>query len=132
VPPRTSRLEATAPPPWVTLTLSTVPTRSRAVLSRLGDYAADARVELEICAAEDEIARRGYAARLSVLTQGVPEPELEAEIEVFVSDTEGLPHRKQPHVKVAALEHYLLVVKHALHGLHEDDENGADVPQIGP
>ena len=101
-------------------------------LARIEDYTEDARVELEIRVADEELTLRGFEMILSVpgaLAEADERAEVEANARAFVDGTdEGVARALDKFgKKLEDVQHDVAVVKRAVHGLAEEDGEGDEV-----
>ena len=101
------------------------------VLVRIDDYAEDARVELEIRVADEELTARGFEMVLSVpgaLTDADERAEIEASAQSFVDGTDEGVARAQDKFgkKLEDVQHDVAIVKRAVHELAMADGEGGD------
>ncbi|KAF8447366.1 hypothetical protein L210DRAFT_3619011 [Boletus edulis BED1] len=91
-------------------------------LARIDDFAEDARVELEICIADDELTVRGFEMVLSIpaaLVDADERTEVEASARAFVDGTDGGVTKALDKFgkKLEDVQHDVAVVKRVVHGL---------------
>ncbi|KAF8120774.1 hypothetical protein EV363DRAFT_64481 [Boletus edulis] len=91
-------------------------------LARIDDFAEDARVELEIRIADDELTVRGFEMVLSIpatLVDADERTEVEASARAFVDGTDGGVTKALDKFgkKLEDVQHDVAVVKRAVHGL---------------
>lgn len=100
-------------------------------LARIDDYAEDARVELEIRAADEDLTVRGFETVLSVpgaLVDADERAEVEASAREFVNGTDEVVARAMEKFrkKLEDVQHDVAVVKRAVHGLTMSEEEGGE------
>ena len=104
-------------------------------LARIDDYAEDARVELEIRVADEELTLRGFEMVLSVpgaLADADERAEVEASARAFVDGTdEGVARALDKFgKKLEDVQHDVAVVKRAVHAM-EEGEGEESVDGVG-
>ncbi|KAF9220167.1 hypothetical protein BS17DRAFT_788002 [Gyrodon lividus] len=108
------------------------------VLSRIDDYAEDARVELEIRVADEELTAHGFETLLSVpgaLIDPTERTEVEENARIFADGTdEGVSKALERFgKKLEDVQHDIAVIKRAVHDSPQDqeDSNSDDVRGAG-
>ncbi|KIJ59678.1 hypothetical protein HYDPIDRAFT_32902 [Hydnomerulius pinastri MD-312] len=129
----------TPPSPSSGQNMSIIQQHLQTALSRIDDYAEDARVELEIRIADEELTAHGFETLLSIpgaLSDPTEQAEVEENARGFIDGTdEGVSKALERFgKKLEDIQHDVAVIKRAVHELSsqdQEDSNDSDAKGAG-